>query len=426
MARVAVLGGGAMGLAAAYEALKQNHSVALFEAAPEPGGMAAHFDLDGLSIERYYHFICKSDQATFKLLSELGIEHLLHWRPTSMGYFIGGELHRWGDPLALIKFPHLDALSKLRYGLLMFLSTQRRSWDALEHQAARQWIERWCGRRVYLTLWKTLFDLKFHEFAEDISARWIWTRIHRIGRSRRSILQEELGYLEGGSNALVQALVTAIESGGGSIRLNEAVVRVLTNEGQVTGVQTAEQTYPCDAVISTMPTPHISSIVPSLSDGERAAYDNIKNIGVVCVVLKLEQQVSPHFWVNIVDPALNIPGLIEFSNLRPIGTSKVVYVPFYMPVSNPLWSRSDEEFVEDAMKAVTRVNPKISHSHLLASSVGRLRYAQPVCPPGFSKQLPPIQTSISGLQIADTCFYYPEDRGISESVRMGRQMAANI
>ena len=37
--------------------------------------------------------------------------------------------------------------------------------------------------------------------------------------------------------------------------------------------------------------------------------------------------------------------------------------------------------------------------------------------------LPPVQTPIRGLQIADTCFYYPEDRGISESVRLGKEMA---
>ena len=40
----------------------------LLEAAPEPGGMAAHFDLAGLSIERFYHFVCKSDQPTFELM----------------------------------------------------------------------------------------------------------------------------------------------------------------------------------------------------------------------------------------------------------------------------------------------------------------------------------------------------------------------
>jgi protoporphyrinogen oxidase len=73
MSRVVVLGAGAMGLAAAYRAVRLGHDVTLLEAAPEAGGMAAHFDLAGLSIERYYHFVCKSDQPTFDLLAELGI-----------------------------------------------------------------------------------------------------------------------------------------------------------------------------------------------------------------------------------------------------------------------------------------------------------------------------------------------------------------
>ena len=37
-----------------------------------------------------------------------------------------------------------------------------------------------------------------------------------------------------------------------------------------------------------------------------------------------------------------------------------------------------------------------------------------------------MQTEIAGLQIADTCFYYPEDRGISESVRYGQLMAEAV
>ncbi len=63
---------------------------------------------------------------------------------------------------------------------------------------------------------------------------------------------------------------------------------------------------------------------------------------------------------------------------------------------------------------------------MLARKVARLRYAQPICEPGFAAKLPPVQTPIKGLQIADTCFYYPEDRGISESVRLAEEMAARI
>jgi len=114
-----------MGLAAAYYALRRGHDVTLLEAAPEPGGMAAHFDLAGLSIERFYHFVCKADRATFDLLNDLGLGNKMRWVPTSMGYYFDGALYPWGDPISLIRFPHLSMIEKVRYALMMFSSTRR-------------------------------------------------------------------------------------------------------------------------------------------------------------------------------------------------------------------------------------------------------------------------------------------------------------
>jgi protoporphyrinogen oxidase len=61
-----------------------------------------------------------------------------------------------------------------------------------------------------------------------------------------------------------------------------------------------------------------------------------------------------------------------------------------------------------------------------ATKVARLRYGQPICEPGFAAKIPPVKTPIEGLQIADTCYYYPEDRGIAESVRLGSAMARAV
>jgi protoporphyrinogen oxidase len=425
MSRLVIIGAGVMGLATAHHALKRGHDVTVLEAAFEPGGMAAHFDLAGLSIERFYHFVCKSDHATFELLEELGLGEQMCWSLTSMGYFIDGKLYRWGDPVSLIRFPKLSLLEKLRYGAMMFVATRRNEWKALENISAREWITSWCGETVYRKLWEPLFKLKFFEFADNISAAWIWTRVKRVGTSRRSLFQEELGYIKGGSQTLVDALMNSIRTKGGTVHLDKAASRVETAGGRVTGVVAGSDVFPADAVISTIPTPFVSRIVPDLPQQARDKYDAIENIGVVCVVFRLKRQVTPHFWVNIVDDRFEIPGIVEFSRLRPVDGS-VVYIPYYMPTTHPTFARDDAYFRNQGIGYLKLINSALRDDDVIACHVGRLRYAQPVCPPGFAAMLPDIETLIEGLQIADTCFYYPEDRGISESVRIGKAMAERV
>jgi protoporphyrinogen oxidase len=422
MAKTAVIGAGVMGLACAYELLKRGHKVDIYEADDRVGGMAAHFDFEGLNIERYYHFICKPDHYLFDLLTELGIESQLRWRETYMGYFYDGHMYNWGNPIALFKFPKLGFIAKFRYGLHAFLSTKRKNWQPLDNVEASDWIRKWIGEEAYNILWKRLFALKFFNYKDNLSAAWIWSRIKRVGSSRKSMLQEELGYLEGGSETLLHALEQKITTLGGKIHLSTKVETVNIDNNQVQSLTLAGQEEKFDHIFSTVPLPYVSRMIPDLPTDYRVRFESIQNMGVVCVIFRLRKGVSQNFWLNVSDESMEIPGIIEFSNLRPMQDS-VVYVPYYMPRDYPKFAKDNAFFIAEAKQYIKQLNPEITDEDFIAAHASRYGYAQPVCQPGFSKILPPIKTTINGLYIADTSYYYPEDRSISESVNVGKKMA---
>ena len=176
----------------------------------------------------------------------------------------------------------------------MFLTTQAKNFDGIEHLTSRQWIERGAGKSVYDQLWKRLQELKFYEFADEVSASWIATRIKRIGNSRKSLFQEQLGYIEGGSETLVEAIGDDIRRKGGRIHLGTPAERVLTKDGRSPACGPAAG-IPADAVISTVPIPLINVLVPDLPQGRKDMYAAIGNIGVVCLLFKLRKSVTSQF-----------------------------------------------------------------------------------------------------------------------------------
>ena len=194
--RVAVLGGGPMGLAAAYQLALEGYQPVLFEADDRLGGMSATFDFSGLEVERFYHFHCTSDHAFLQILEELGVAEKMRWVETKMAYWSNGRLQPWGNPLALIRFNGLSWLAKIRYGLHAFISTKRKIWLHLDSVEATGWVRRWVGDEAYGLLWRNLFHHKFYDHANSLSAAWVWARIRRIGRSRYSMFREKLGYLD--------------------------------------------------------------------------------------------------------------------------------------------------------------------------------------------------------------------------------------
>jgi protoporphyrinogen oxidase len=141
------------------------------------------------------------------------------------------------------------------------------------------------------------------------------------------------------------------------------------------------------------------------------------------VILKLSAPLSRNFWTNINDPDMGIPGVIEYSNLNPAGGKTIVYAPFYMPKTHPKWSQPNDALIDEVIGYLDKLNPAFRREWVLASHCHRYDFAQTICPPGFYGMLPPMRTPVEGLYMADTAYYYPEDRSINESVHVAKALA---
>jgi hypothetical protein len=113
----------------------------------------------------------------------------------------------------------------------------------------------------------------------------------------------------------------------------------------------------------------------------------IENIPVVCVVLKLRRRLTENFWMNISDQSIEVPGVIEYSNLNPGAGPAIVYAPFYMPKSHPKFARHNDEFIEEVLGYLPRLNPEFRRDWVMATHCHRYEFAQTVSPPGFFAML---------------------------------------
>lgn len=414
-----------MGLMAAMELLKAGHQVDVYERDDRIGGMSADFDFGGLRIERYYHFICKTDYPLFALLDELGLSGKLKWTDTKMGYYFNGKLYRWGSPTALLAFPHLGIIDKVRYALHVMYTKGIADWSKLDKVSARKWITRWIGPRAYDVMWKKAFDLKFFEYANNLSASWIGTRIKRVALSRRNLFNESMGYLEGGSALVLDEMSRRVTSAGGRILLGQGIDEVVSSDGKVTGIRIGSHVESYDKVVSTAPIQYVPRMVPGLPKAFADSIGRIENIPVACVILKLRHRVSENFWMNISDDSIAIPGVIEYSNLNPGEDpgQKILYAPFYMPKIHPKWALPNDALIEETIGYLSKLNPEFRRDWVLDSHCHRYEYAQTICPPGFQDMLPDMKTPLSGFYMADTAYYYPEDRSINESIATGVKLA---
>ncbi|MBV9582216.1 MAG: FAD-dependent oxidoreductase, partial [Chloroflexi bacterium] len=348
---VGVLGGGALGVAAALRLAQAGQQVTVIEREPQLGGLATGFRVGPTSLEKFYHHIFRTDSTIIGFIRELGLESRLLWGQPNTSALSGGRIVSLGRIPDLLKLPLLSPVDRARFLVGMALLKAIPDEKGFSGWTAARWMPRLMGRRVYDVMWEPILRGKFGARADDIAMSWLWSRVHE--RSLR------LGYLRGGFQLLYDALGERIQMLGGSVVTGVAAERISTRDGHVELQTDTGRVHAFDRLLVTLPTRLFAQLTPELPTEFVQRYPGPEHYGAHVLILGLDRQLlSGVYWLNINDRDLPFLALVEHTNFLPpedYAGLHLVYLGNYLPMDHPLFAQSDAEVLEQFLHAVAGI-----------------------------------------------------------------------
>ena len=424
--RIAIIGAGVGGMAAAYDLHRAGHEVILFEAAKSVGGLAAgfkdpHWDW---SVEQYYHHWFTSDKDILGLIKELGLsEKVVFPHPKTVSYF-KGKFYPLDSPLAALTFPGFSFFDMVRFGLVTAYLRYIAAWQPLEKFTDDEWIQKYYGKNLYNVLFQPMLEGKFGPHQKEVNMAWFWARF----KTRTTVL----GTYQGGFQAFADDFAAFLQKQGVTINLSTPVQQINPCPDGSLELQVNGQTLPFDRCLVTISPGLLARMAPALPSSYLQGLLNLKSMGAVVMILALRNQLSQegYYWYTLPKSAgFPFLALVEHTNfLKPeyFGGDHIVYCGDYLDPDHEYFGMSKEQILERFLPSLTRFNPEFRADWVRESWLFKTSYAQPIPLVNHSHNVPDLLTPMTGLYFASMSQVYPWDRGTNFAVQIARRAARRI
>jgi protoporphyrinogen oxidase len=425
--RVGIIGGGITGLTAAYKLRQESIGVTVIEAAPDLGGLCRSFDFGPFLWDKFYHCILTSDDYLLDLIEELELTSELRWAETKTGFYSKHGLHSMSNSIEFLRFPPLSLWEKFRLGVGILRAARLRDERELEQTPVREWLIQYFGRGVYEKVWEPLLKCKLGACRNEASAAFIWSYITRYysTREKSTSKKEVLGYVRGSYRTFFQRLLEKLQAFGTEFVMNSPVQRIERVPAGGVRVHAGGQILEFDRVIFTGPSHALAKVAPELGADYVQKLTRVKYLGVVCAVVILKRSLSPYYITNLIDSTLPLTGIIEMTAMvckdEETAGRHLVYLPKYFPQNDPAFEESDESIWAQLKEGLLRVHPDLKESDIEKHLIFRERFVQPIPVLRYSEQIPPMQTTIPGLFVANSTFIINRNLNNNQMVKIAQQ-----
>jgi protoporphyrinogen oxidase len=421
--KIAIIGGGIMGMALASKLAYSGNVVTLIEAAPEIGGLISPARFGDYIWDKFYHVILLSDTRTRNLIRELNLEDEIHWKETKTGFYTDGKLYSMSDTIEFLKFPPLNLIDKFRLGITIFYASQIKNPKRLEKILVTTWLKKWSGSRTYTKIWLPLLRAKLGEGYKKTSAAFIWATIQRLYGARKSGLKKEMfGYINGGYAIIIEAFKNILTSKEVIVKTNHTVAEVFMGNSKKPFIRyTDDRSEEFDKVIVTLPAGIAAAICKGISADEACRLKQIEYLGIICATLLLDKPISPYYVTNITETWVPFTGIIEMTSLvdtKYFGGHSLIYLPKYLSQDDPLMIAGDDEIISYFTGCLKKMVPWLTDDNIKFISVAKAKNVIALPTLGYSEELPDVKTSMPGVFIINSALITDGTLNVNETLKV--------
>jgi len=87
-----------------------------------------------------------------------------------------------------------------------------------------------------------------------------------------------------------------------------------------------------------------------------------------------------------------------------------------------VFKRSDDYLIDIFLKGLFKMFPYLNHNNIVDAKLIRTKSAAPVPSIGMLDNIPPFRSPLKNLYHAGFEHIYPEDRGVGNSISVGKSM----